>query len=349
MSAATSGGKGFIALAALAIFSGHAAADPLLPLTDNQKPPYLAVWLEPKSQPQGMDEYGKWLNRQSVWADISPGMFGPPAKTWAEVELPFETKYAAWKTAAPNRRAILIAPMLPTDGSTLEAGAAGTYNSHFTALAQNLVANKLGDTIICFTLGNSGMVPWRAAGGAAAANFAKFWRQIVTTMRAVPGAEKLQFDLVGDSANPIEAGYPGDDVVDYIGLEVEEGSSDPHAYPSPPFASATEKLYREKISWDGTTFPRLEKWRAYAESHHKPLTFPRWYLSAGHARISGVDAPVFIQGMHDYIADPTHHVYFASYFEYYHYSKLSPVDGYKTVEPLSTALFHQLFALPANP
>jgi hypothetical protein len=336
--------KNLITLTALAIFSNTASADQL-PLTDNLRPPYLAVWLEPKSQPQGMDEYGKWLNRKSVWVDISPGMFGPPAKTWAEVEMPFEPKWEAWKTGAPNRRAILIAPMLPADGSTLEAGAAGTYNSHFTALAKNLVANNLGDTIICFSLGNTNNYPWRAAGGPLAENFAKYWRQIATTMRAVPGAEKLQFDLDCASPNPIPAGYPGDDVVDYIGMEVEEESNDPHAYPTPPFASATEKVYREKVAWEGTILPHIEKFRAYAESHHKLFSFPRWYLSAGHGRVSGVDSPIFIQGMHDYIQDPAHHVYFASYFEYYHYSKLSPVDGYKTVEPLSSAVFQKNFGL----
>src|SRR6185436_4990248 len=101
----------------------------------------------------------------------------------------------------------------PTQGNTdpkkpvsLERGAAGDYNAHFRQLAENLVKYGLGDAVL--RLGwefNGGWYTWRAKDKTEA--FAEYWRQIVKTMRAVPGAEKLQFcwnPTLGDQQFPAD-------------------------------------------------------------------------------------------------------------------------------------------------
>ena len=325
-------------------------AERLLPLSDNQKPPYMAVWLELKAQPQAINDYAKWLNRTVVWADISPCMFHQPGKTWPEVELPFDTLWSKWITEVPGRRAILAAPMLPPDGSTLAKGATGAFNSHFEALAKNLVANNLGNTILCMGPGAWG-VPWKVANKADAANFVLYWRQIVTTMRAVPGADKLHFDWVGSAGKTdysLEDAYPGDTFVDFIGMNLGEGTNDRSIYPYPPFVSDSERLYRQKKAWNIVYCPALEKLNSFAKAHNKPFSIPMWNLAAGHERNSGLDAPYFIESMYRYIQDPANNIYFASYFEYYHYSRLSPTGGYVSTWPKSTEAFQKLFSLPAR-
>jgi hypothetical protein len=101
------------------------------------------------------------------------------------------------------------------------------------------------------------------------------------------------------------------------------------------------------MAWDRIYLPILEKADAFAKSHGKPFTIPQWNLAADHTRSEGFDAPVFIQSMFNYIQDPAHDVAFSCYMEYYHYSRLSPTDGYVSNEPESTEMFHRLFAVPA--
>jgi len=332
------------------LVAGLAAAEPLPP-TDNQKPPYLAVWKESKYQPGAINQYNQWLNRKLVWADISPCFFYTAAKTWSEVELPFDKAWGKWVAEVPGRRVILSPFLLPNDGgvSKLAIGATGAYNDHFAALAKNLVENNLGNAIIYI----GPVIDWGAVGRVSskedAADFALYWRQIVSTMRAVPGADKLQFDWVSPGGNlggVVEAAYPGDTYVDYIGLMFGEGSGDRHIYPYPPFASDSEKRYHQKMAWDLVECPILQTWSAFAKAHGKPFSIPRWNLSADHTRSEGFDAPYYIQAMHNFIYDADNHVYFAAYFEYYHYSWLSPTNGYTTNEPKAAAVFHDLFVLP---
>jgi hypothetical protein len=319
-------------------------------LTDNLQPPYLAVWKEPKYLPDGINQYNTWLNRTRIWADICPCFFYTPAKSWPEYEMPFYPLWNNWIPEVPGRRALMTIPMLPHDGtSTLAQGATGTYDSHFAALAKNLVVNHLGETIICMGPVSAWGAPDKVSNQADAANFVLFWRHIVAAMRAVPGADKLQFDWIapGDKLGyAVEEAYPGKDFVDYIGIIQEEGGGNRLTYPYPPFASESEKLYRQKNAWALIEYPHLQKWSNFAQAHGKPFSITRWNLAADHTRSEGGDAPYFIQAMYDYIRDPDHHVYFASYFEYYHYSWLSPTNGYKTTDPESAEMFHKLFALP---
>ncbi len=318
---------------------------------DNQKPPFLAVWKDTKGQPEGIKEYNRWLNRQKVWPDLSPATFYSSAKTWVEVEFPFNPGWGQWMAGIPAHRAILSATLLPADGSTLALGAAGAYTSHFTALARNLAANHLGQTIICLGPTSDQGVPWKVSNATDARNFSLYWRRIVTAMRAVPGAEKLQFDWVAPTRKPgyaVEDAYPGGDYVDYIGYVIEEGTDNARIYPYPPFASESEQLYRQKEAWDLVESPALQTWCAFAQAHGKPFSIPRWNLTGGHTRTMGFDAPYFIQAVHDYIQDPAHHVYFTSFYEFYHGSWLSPTNGYQTVFPKSAVIFHQLFALPGS-
>ena len=79
-------------------------------------------------------------------------------------------------------------PMLPNSGASLATGATGAYDGYFSTLANALVADGQGSSII--RIGwefNGGWFPWAANGQASA--FVQYWQQIVTTMRSVPGRQ----------------------------------------------------------------------------------------------------------------------------------------------------------------
>ena len=157
----------------------------------------------PNGGAKAVEAFGRWVGHPDVWAvDFEP------AERWDSISVGDWQlgEWGDWTRKNPQkRRLILSVPLLPgpwdRSGSadprekgavSLEAGARGDYNAHFQKLAQNLVRHGLGDSIL--RLGwemNGGWYTWRAAGEEE--HFAAYFRQIVQTMRAVPGAEKLQF------------------------------------------------------------------------------------------------------------------------------------------------------------
>jgi hypothetical protein len=342
-----------LAASLLVLFSVEAKAGTPLPVTDNQSPPYLAVQGAP------MALYGKWLNRTHLWLDLCQGGFGAQPRTWAALDAEnsvSDPTVPATMKAQPQSRFVLTWPLLPIDGSTAAQGAAGAYNAHFAAAAKALVDKGLAaQTIICLG-GVNNSSAWKVGSSADAALFVKYWQQIVTAVKAVPGADTLQFAWTGGAGKTnyaIEEAYPGDAFVDYVGSTVSEGCGDRSIYPYPFFISESEKRLRQEECWQKYTYPAsdngLEAWCALAKAHHKPFCIPTWSLNGDHTQSEAGDAPVFIQHMHDFIQDPDNHVYFHSYWEYYHCSELCPdgKDGCLYLE--SSDLFHQLFSVPAQP
>jgi hypothetical protein len=280
----------------------------------------------------GVDAFAAWLGRPAVWGVDFVG-----SESWSNVAWPtfWLDAWSKWVRAKPGRRLVLATPMLagPVDGSgptqgdkgvgvpvSLEKGAAGAYNDYFKDLAENLVRYQLTDTILRpgweF---NGGWYTWRAKGKTEA--FAKYWRQIVTTMRAVKGTEGLKFcwnPTLGDQDFPADEAWPGDDVVDYVGVDVYDETWNPDTYPWPEDANVAEIERRQKKAWDGWIVysPRgLKFWSEFAQKRGKPLAFPEWGLVNGSEGHGGGDNPYFVEQMHAFIATPGNHVAFACYFD----------------------------------
>jgi hypothetical protein len=206
-------------------------------------------------------------------------------------------------------------PMLPNSGGyTLAAGATGAYDQYFVTLAQGLVSGGQANSII--RMGwefNEGWAPWAASGQAA--NFVAYWRQIVTSMRSVPGAN-FEFewnpDIGAQSAGNLAAYYPGNAYVNLIGLDVYDISW--AKYPG------AAKLFSTML-----TEPYGLNWLAsFASQQGKPITLPEWGLGWGDSKdgapvsdpgteTSGGDDPTFINDMAGWIA--THHVFEATLWD----------------------------------
>jgi hypothetical protein len=172
---------------------------------------------------------------------------------------------------------IWTVPMLPnTGGVSLAAGATGAYNAYFAALADNLVAAGMGDSVL--RIGwefNQSTYPWYAAGQPT--NFVNYWRQIVTTMRSVQGANfSFEWNPSRGDNGPKDAAmgsfaayYPGDSYVDIVGMDVYDGSWD--TYPG----SAAEFQTILTQTWG------LDWLASFGSAHNKPLAIPEMGLGSG--------------------------------------------------------------------
>ncbi|MGH2943213.1 MAG: glycoside hydrolase family 26 protein [Solirubrobacteraceae bacterium] len=216
-----------------------------------------------------------------------------------------------WNASAYRQRVLYSVPMLPDSGGTLAEGAKGAYNGYFRTLAQRFVAAGAGSAVLRIGPEFNGFwFRWSITAANSGASYAAFWRQIVTTMRAVPGAN-FKFDWCANNGSSwvngqqlqAESAYPGDAYVDYIGLDVYDQSWGPnHASP----AGRWSELYyqRNGLRWH----------RDFAAAHGKPMTFPEWGLANRADGYGGGDAPYFIEQMYEWIR--TNNVAYHMYFEH---------------------------------
>ena len=224
--------------------------------------------------------------------------------SWAGMQTDASWAANCWKNAGYKSMTFTL-PMLVRDGvSTLALGAAGNYNAQFATVAARLVSAGYGGATI--RLGpefNGGWFPWAAAKDPQ--SFVLYWRQIVATMRSVPGAA-FKFDWCsnwGKQQIGPDLVYPGDDVVDIIGMDVYnswwgEADRDPqHRWLT--FKTASYGLY-----WLS----------AFATQHGKPMSFPEWGTGTRPDGHGGGDDPVFVTGMANFIY--LNRVAYSNYFDY---------------------------------
>jgi hypothetical protein len=215
-------------------------------------------------------------------------------------------------------------PMIPTwpDGGrgsgvpagTLADGADGDYNNYFVALAENLINSGEGDAYL--RLGwefDGGWYDWSATNPVDEANFAEYFRQIVTAMRTVPGENfkfvwnptAAAFVPGGESYNPnynVALAYPGNSYVDYIGVDAYDQT---WVTPQTP---STE--------WNQTTFPELTAAAQFAQAQGKPLAIPEWGVAVRADGHGLGDDPLYINNMITWMQNPANNVAYESYFDY---------------------------------
>jgi hypothetical protein len=271
--------------------------------------------------------FGNWRG-----LSVQTGTDYVSASTWSLIENP------AWDLAAWHGSTVrpVLSLQVGPPGSSMAQAATGAYNSHYVALAKNLVAAGLGNAILRFDWEFNGTwYPWSVKTAADAANFAAGWRQIVGAMKTVPGAN-FGFDwcVAGASSGVDPAlAYPGDAYVTTIGMDVYDWNW-------VPGQTAAQR-------WNGlVNAPYGLQWQAnFAAQHGKQVSFAEWGLtySPYYPAYSGGDDPTFVQNMYNWFG--SHNTAFEDYFnadepssgQYY-----SMTDGYNLF-PQASALYKQLW------
>lgn len=223
----------------------------------------------------------KWLGG----TELRVGHSYLPGDMWSNIEGSpgFLEAWATWRNARADRIFALNVPMLEnTEGPVsdsgvrreLRKGAQGDYDSHFRTLAERLVRLGVPDTVIVLGWEMNGVTYTHRCGPDPGA-WKKYWNRIVTAMRAVPG-QKFRFDFApnrGRDDVPWTECYPGDDVVDIIGMD---------SYDQPTgqnFADQVNEPYG------------LQQHVDFAAAHGKVISYPEWGL------FSKGDNPEYVRGM----------------------------------------------------
>ncbi|MET0657551.1 MAG: glycosyl hydrolase [Steroidobacteraceae bacterium] len=251
---------------------------------------------------------------------------------WKEGRSGWNWVLGCWNAA--NIEALTISvPMLPSDGAaTLAQGAAGKFDAMFADLALDLVKRGFANAIV--RIGwefNGDWYPWAAAKDPE--SWIAYWRRIVSIMRKAPGA-RFKFDWcpgTGWTAFEAQNAYPGDEYVDYIGMDVYDTSWDPKVV-------TPEQRWNEKM----TARHGLKWHRDFAQAHGKPMSFPEWGIMTRTDGHGGGDNHRFIEHMAQWIA--ANNVAYHNYWDYKekaYNSRLSDGSHPKSAEAFRNAFGRQ--------
>jgi hypothetical protein len=247
----------------------------------------------------GVDFYG-----QTTWEDFSKLSWVP----------------GVWMKLNPARNVVWSMP-LTMKGTPLADVADGLHDAEFEAAARAISEAHPQAVIRLGWEMNLAEMAWFAGGHEA--DYIKAFRRVVEIFRR--HSSGFKFDWCpgwGPQEMPADASYPGDDVVDYIGLDVydfkHEGSVEErwnNFYVKAPFG--------------------LEWHREFARLHGKRMSYPEWGVG------NFGDNPFFIQQMHDWFMNNEDRIAYAAYFD---------VDGAWPTQidngrfPNSQRLFRKLFS-----
>jgi hypothetical protein len=225
-------------------------------------------------------------------------VFNDAAPDWRSWERPWfvghpdkNLNWGRWATAPRTSRRLVITQSLTPD-SVLHTdwrrdGARGRYDRHFTALARNLVAAGLGSSVIRLAHESNYEGSKNPVGSTKAQQLAwrRFWARAVRTMRRVPGA-RFSYDWTINAywqPLPLASIYPGDDVVDIVGIDAYD-------------AGVRETIGRWRIV--ATRQNGVNAVAGFARAHRKPLSLPEWGLMPRGTRwLGGGDDPAYIDGI----------------------------------------------------
>ncbi|CAM5248726.1 glycoside hydrolase family 26 protein [Streptomyces avidinii] len=195
-----------------------------------------------------------------------------PGDSWAGIEgrVSFLDDWAEWRQEEDDRMFVLNVPMQERNearvpdyrvAQLIRAGAQGRYDRHFRELGERLVELGVPDTVIVLGWEMNG-VTYTHRCAPDPENWKAYWRRIVNTMRAVPG-QKFKFDFApnrGTDAIGWTKCYPGDDVVDVIGMDSYDQG------PGQDFDDQITQPYGLRHHVD------------FAKAHGKPVSYPEWGL-----------------------------------------------------------------------
>jgi hypothetical protein len=252
---------------------------------------------------------------------------------WGYLTTP--TTLASWLSSwvGTKYKMVIAIPMVAVNGSgepenTLAQGAAGAENANFVAIAKNLVALGFGDAILRPGWEFDGnWYPWGlsvdAANGGysvtqAAAYFATYFQNVVTSMQSVSGAH-FQFlwspagYLSPTSASVVEDAYPGSQYVNFVSEDIYDWSWDASCFPGGDPDNSATPSQSSCVFNDILDGPLGLNWLAsFAKSEGVSIAIPEWGVTIRNDGHGLGDDPTFITNMYNWFV--TNHVAWSIYF-----------------------------------
>ncbi|HEX8791582.1 MAG TPA: glycosyl hydrolase [Polyangiaceae bacterium] len=256
--------------------------------------------------------------------------------TWAGFHQDFLTSFMScdtWADAASSDWGFDIMSQQPageniqeivclttTEDTSLQHVAAGMYDSYFQQMGQLFIKHGYPNGFIRVGHEFDGTwYPWAINGGTNNMDYAGFiaaFRHVAGILKAISPSFTIVWNPgCGYYAQSMddEKAYPGDDVVDVIGIDCyDDGSGVDHIF---------NGVYG------------LNQWAQFAQQHGKPIALPEWGL------MNGGDDPAYIQAMFNFMtANPT---FLESFWDSDDGSTHSQITTGE--DPMSGAMFLQTF------
>jgi hypothetical protein len=235
-------------------------------------------WGSPNGRESNVEAFEQWLGRSGLLAlDFMPG------DSWSDF-----TSTASWLPGYwwqyDNNRNLVWSISLTMSGTTLAQVAGGMEDASFQYVATQIARAQPNAIIRIGWEANGNWFSWSAANGGQTDYVAAFRHVAAIFKAASPGFLIdwcVDFGPVNVAADQI---YPGDDVVDVIGMDI---------YDTNPLS-----LTNPAASWQNyLNSPYGLKWhKAFAAKHHKPMSYPEWGVG------QEGDDPTFVTGMANWIA-----------------------------------------------
>ncbi|MFF9776164.1 glycosyl hydrolase [Streptomyces sp. NPDC013978] len=268
-----------------------------LPSEGAVTPSRLGVYVGPGKTAE-LNNFQTWLGRSQV--DATDYLDPSENTLWNQ----YATKYwGDWKKARADRQFVLGLPLLPKGGN-FAAGLSGTYDSQFRGLADLMIKNGLGNSVIRlgYEGNNRNIGPWQGTDDPAA--YRAMFRRVVTLMRARTGAAfRFDYNMAVGPAGKVtsfETLYPGDSYVDIVGLNIYD------VWWQHPGATPAQRWNHTLTTAMGVT-----EFKSFAAAHNKPKSYPEWGLyRKGDIYAGGGDSPYFIDRMAELVQDSKYQAYF---------------------------------------
>lgn len=258
-------------------------------------------------------------------------MFSDITSTWAEWAEPWfittsepAHQWVDW-ARDPGHRLVITQSLIPAEAPDdwRARGSRGEYEEHARELARNLVAAGLGASVIRLAHEANGTWYRHQIGKTEQErrDWADFWARTARAMESVSGAE-FTFDWTingGYRPIPFDQYYPGDDVVDIVGVDQYDSLLD-----NPGLTG--ERRWEAIRDQPGG----LAEAARFARQHGKRLSIPETGLLPTTEHGAG-DDPAFVTGLFDFMAE--NDVSYVGYFN-------KNVDGVLRLEQAPNAAAH---------
>jgi hypothetical protein len=236
------------------------------------------------ANPKGLVNFEQWAGRKADFIVDFDSMVG--YTTSDNIIGSAGWTLGTWRSQKPHELNVLYSvPLSTQQDRSLAHVAAGQYDAQYKKLA-TMLANAFPEAIV--RIGwefNGDWYPWAAKGHSD--DYVSAFRRVAAIFKAAsPGFRINWCPAEGYQQFPAEQAYPGDDVVDQIGLDVYDAD------------------------WTGTNQDPVARWKKlvnedhglswhmrFAGKHHKPMAYPEW-ATGGHR--TG-DNPYFIEQMKNWM------------------------------------------------
>jgi hypothetical protein len=303
-----------LALSGILSAQGETLAAPRATLNSSKLAGAFVNW-GPDGREHSLQIWEKWL-RQEPSSVLGVDFYG--GSTWEDF---FKLNWVPgiWKKLNPKRNVVWSVP-LTVKGTSLADIANGLHDAEFEAAAR---AISEAQPIAIIRLGwemNIADSAWFANGQEA--DYIRAFRRVVGIFRRY--SNDFKYDWCpgwGPQQLAADLAYPGDDVVDYVGLDVYD------------FKQAGSPQERWDTYYLKAPFG-LQWHRDFSALHGKRMSYPEWGVG------NFGDNPFFIQQMRDWFVKNEGNIAYAAYFDV---DGLWPTQIDNNQFPKSRKLFRRLF------